>query len=627
MDSTQSDVWARRRARRGHAESAKRAHAAVTWPSFGSPELDAAQVVRLADFVNARLDLADHKLLLLLKAIIVNGADFDEATRDVAEAAVLGFRYSLLEPGSDSMITWSESHQLVFATAEYLAGSVFADRTFVNDGRLGERHTEAAALRLDTWLSDRFRFGFSEWFASTFQRVCAGALAMLVDHAPDEIIRTKAAMVLDIVLLDATLHSFEGVPVASSGRMDADIAKHPERSPFARIHAAAFGCGSPGFDLDDIGTLFVCRSNYHVPPVLCDLAASDEVRRVRSSQGLDLREVTRELARHPAHPRTGGQDLLRFWWGMEALVAPQTIDATIDFIQDHDLASHRLLGMAAKFFKVPKRARKATLTAMNPILTGLALQRANVQTFATRNYSLSSAQRYHPGTWGDQQHIWQARLPGDISVFGNHPGSITWDVDARPPTPSHWVGNGILPDVAQLDNVLLAYCDLRGRKGYLEGNRRELVHFYFPAAKFDETRFGVRWVAGRVGTSYLAIIGTHPLELVSEVEVVQRGTVTGYAVVLADEEEVTSMTDFVRQIKAHMLTLRGDKLVLVNPFGRYELTWRGDFVVGGQRIGTDYPRYDAHHVQTARFPNRIEVRSAGHQLVLDWDRALRRVDD
>lgn len=595
-----------------------------SWPKFGTPPIDFAFVTRLSDFVNARLDLADHQLLLLLKTIFECRDDFSEVVSDAVQQAVCGFHYSFRDPGTDSMNQRSESHQLVFATCEYLAGIAYPDLLFKVDGRRGKDKAQLAAKRLGVWLSDRFRYGFSQWLSFADQSVNASALALLIDYAEDAELQVRATMVLDLIMLDAALRSFHGVPAGSFGRSDAETSKYLESSEFALLWASALGKKvGDSCDFDQISSLFYTRRDYEVPQSICEVAVQNPLRRVCSSHGLELDEVVRELGRDPIYPRTSRSDIFWFFAGMEALLTPRVISDTLDVVNSYSPEQQRALPQLAPFRKIPRKARKAVFAALNPVTAGSALQRANVQTFMTDNYSLSSVQRYHPGEFGDQQQIWAAQLPGGISVFGTHPGSTLVTRKKNLPTPNYWVGNGILPDVAQHDNVLLAMCDLRGRKGYLEGERNDFVHFYFPAVKFDETRFSVRWVAGCSDSGYLAIIGTHPLELISEVEVVQRGQFTGYAVVLADDEEVTSMADFVRQIKSHMLTLRGERLTLASPFGLYDLKWGGDFVVGEQKVLTEYPRYASPWVNAPRFSERIEVRGSKHELKLDWVSASR----
>ena len=75
------------------------------------------------------------------------------------------------------MTFWSENHQVLFATAEYLAGQLWprtifrVGNSFRREGAgktrstdlLGSQRMDRAKPRLLRWLNDRMRFGFSEW--------------------------------------------------------------------------------------------------------------------------------------------------------------------------------------------------------------------------------------------------------------------------------------------------------------------------------------------------------------------------------------------------------------------------------------------------------------------------------
>lgn len=520
---------------------------AVSWPQFGAGGLDATYVRRLIDFVDARLYLADHRVLLLLKCMLsgrLPGSLYDQAAE-----SVLGFRYSLLEPGHDSMALWTENHQVTAAVAEYLAGQIFADRIFTNDGRSGVRHNRAAQARLTLWLADRFRFGFSEWLSSTYYAFDLAALAMLVDHAGDEGLARRAAMVMDVALTDIALHSFRGQFAPSMGRAHTEQVMHPEQAEIAPIWASAFGHELRELDIEALSSVFVARQKYRVPSALREIAHDQPVRRVLTSQGLDVEDVRTELRLHPYHPRSQRLDLMQFWWGQQAVTTPETIVESMRVIRAFELGQHRNLALMRRFSWLPDLMLIPTLLALNPITSGAALHRANVQTVTTENYLLSSVQRYQPGGFGDQQHLWHASMPGGIQVFGTHPGSTQLVQEHRPPTPSSWVGNGINPDIAQHHNVMLALYDLQQRKGKFEGRRQEMVHLHFPFVLFDQTRLGPTWVAGRRDNAFIGILGTHQFEQISETEIVQRGRLSGYAVVLGDDEEYTSLAGFLRQLK------------------------------------------------------------------------------
>lgn len=591
--------------------------------ALATGEISDTGLLQMLDFIDARLDLSDHRLLILINLLIVGGSELPPTLRDDIERTIVGFKYDLSEPGSDSMCYWSENHIVVFATCEYLAGQLFGERTFTNDGRKGDRHRASAASRLTAWLADRFRFGFSEWLSNTYYELDIAALSMLVDHAADPELVRQATMVLDLMFLDMAQHRFGGRFLASSGRAYSEQKRNPAKAEVNMILDTTFGTAPGRFAIERISSVFLTRTGYVLPQAIRDIALDDSPRRVTTSQGLDLDEVAEELRRHPTHPRTALPDLARFFWSAGAVTTRESIAGTMGLIKAHDLWDNRFLSALGQFRRLPRAMWVPTQQSLNPITGGTALQRANVLTYRTHDYLLSSAQHYHPGDWGDQQSLWVAALPGDIAVFGTHPGASSLNSEVRPTTPSHWVGNGINPHIAQRDNVLLALHDLRGRKGFFEGKRQLLSHVHFPFVKFDDTRLGPRFVVGRRGGAYIAIISLEPLEMVSETELVQRGSVTGYAVIMADITEYPSLLQFANQIKKYPLSLRGDTMSLWTPDGRYDLRWRRGLRFEGRRVDAWYPRYDSDQVQAPRNPNQITVNGHDSRLELDWLRGVR----
>lgn len=585
---------------------------ARVWPRFGQGVVDEDWVQALIECAGSESQNAVDSVLVLLRLVRENVVELPPALMDECRAVLLSFDYSRADVESIAKGAWRESNQLCFAVAEYLAGIFLPGDQFAIDHMLGKVKAENSRERILRWLAWRFRYGHSDWLDPVATQFESGALSLLLDYSPDKELKKRAEIVLDLLILDAALHQFNGNLIASSGRAKGSVVRDPDKSGFDHW----WSCGVLGEKttdcrIDKARCLLCARSRYEVPKAILEIALGFPYRRVRTSQGLELHEVSRQLA------RSGDESpeiLKQFLLGMDVWPNERRQDKG---------ALGKLKSSPGKLFRrLPNRVTKPIDSVRNPRDVGTALQRANVQTFLTRSYSLSSVQRYHPGDFGGQQLIWQAQLPGGVVVFGNHPGDNLRDSSSLSPL-DQWALHGVLPDVAQHDNVLLAISDLRTRRGYQEGKRAEYVQFHFPSVKFDETRIGPRWVAGRSGRACIAIIGTNALELVSESEVVQRGQVTGYAVVMADDEEVTSLASFVRLIKEYSLTLRGDRLELVSPFGQYSLTWEKDFMVGGQKIPTEYPRYDSHWVQAPRNPSRIEIHGRKSALELDWANVTR----
>jgi hypothetical protein len=124
---------------------------------------------------------------------------------------------------------------------------------------------------------------------------------------------------------------------------------------------------------------------------------------------------------------------------------------------------------------------------------------------------LCSAQDYHAGEKGYQQHIWQATLGPAAVVFVTHPPNAS-EVGAH--RPGFWCGNYVLPRVAQWKDTLVAVHNLP------EDDWMGFTHAYFPFHEFDEclvdkrTEGRPQWAFARTGSGYLALTASCGLELI-----------------------------------------------------------------------------------------------------------------
>jgi hypothetical protein len=129
---------------------------------------------------------------------------------------------------------------------------------------------------------------------------------------------------------------------------------------------------------------------------------------------------------------------------------------------------------------------------------------ANLVTYRTADYMLSSAQDYRAGEPGSREHVWQATLGPDAVVFANHPAS-TSEVDVR--RPNFWRGNKVLPRVAQWKDVLVAVYNAPPEEW------PDFTHAYWPTYDFDEQVIRDGWAFARMGQGYLALTAARGLAL------------------------------------------------------------------------------------------------------------------
>ena len=138
------------------------------------------------------------------------------------EDATLGFKFWYTQPTppgiTDDMWYWSENHQIIFHTLEYLAGQTFPDRTFTTTGMTGAEHMAHARHFILNWFEHKSRFGFDEWHSNVYYQKDVTPLLTLVEYAHDPEIANGAAIMLDRFLLDIALNSFRGTFGATHGR-------------------------------------------------------------------------------------------------------------------------------------------------------------------------------------------------------------------------------------------------------------------------------------------------------------------------------------------------------------------------------------------------------------------------
>jgi hypothetical protein len=207
----------------------------------------------------------------------------------------------------------------------------------------------------------------------------------------------------------------------------------------------------------------------------------------------------------------------------------------------------------------------------------------NKVTYRTADYMLCSAQDYHAGEMGYQQHIWQATLSPTAVVFVTHPPCSSEEGAHRP---NFWHGNYVLPRVAQWKDTLVAVHSLP------EDDWMGFTHAYWPTYEFDEQALredkdGRQWAFARVGSGYLALTATQGLSLAQHGPSAYRelrsyGQHNVWLCMMGREEQDGSFEAFqasildldvdLRGLGVQCTTLRGESL----SFG-----WEGPLVVDG----------------------------------------------
>ncbi len=596
----------------------------------GAESINPASFQAALDFVDNREDPSDFYMTALLRIYLMNvgNGKLTSEQESAIQDAILNWKFWLDEPNTTYVEMWTENHQILNHSIEYLAGQTFPDKVFTNNGKTGQWHMEHGRTLLLEWIDLRARTGFSEWDSETYYPEDLASLLNLVDFAEDPEIAIRAAMLTDVILFDVAVDSFYGQLATSSGRITAGSIRSADSS-MTTIAALAWGQGK-FTTTSNMGAVALATSQkYEVPPVIQALA-------------LDIPDEYLNYERHSFNIEdapTYGMDITDIndtprFWGMGAFTRPEVINLTIetadewnlwhypDFKDLHDIAK---ILQAINGFKLASRL-------LDPDPNGVYMGEVNKVTYRTPDYMLSSAQSFRPGEKGYQQHIWQATLSPYAVVFVNNPDSLRSDDKHRP---SYWMANGRQPRTGQYKNVLIALYDIPRYKSApspLEARHYAFTHAYFPKWAFDEVVEHDGWVFGRIGDGYVAIYSDQPYEWVTvgpdaDQEFVAPGYKNVWICQLGRASVDGSFGDFISAVRQAELSVSGLNVLYDAPgIGELKFSWEGELTVSGQDIPlTDYSRFDNPYTKVDFDSLTYDIEYQGMELSLDFQKGKREI--
>ena len=592
--------------------------------TFNEETIDAA-----CQKVDDRLDTADFRVAGLVRMLYLDREHeaLSAETVQQIEESLLGFRYWLTEPGDDKMCFWTENHQSLFHSGELLAGQLFPEETFSNSGMMGLEHVAHAEPLVERWLDFRGQFGFSEWHSNVYFNEDLPALVNLADFAESEVIRTKAAMVLDIMAFDMLNNYYKGYFATTHGRTyDNKFLDHLSDST---TEAAWILVGLGEYrGADNFGGTFLATSPNYVPPPLLE-TLSEETLDNHEHRQRDSIDVADGPEYGIGYEST--EDVV-FWSGMAAIAAPEVIDGLKIMLDEYDLWDGFLFGdipdpYDSMFRDVAELGTLRELAEdMELVARGIALETINTYTYRTPHYQLSGGQDYKPGYWSAQTQSWLATLDGDAYVFTSFPGNFE-DAEFGLDFGGAWIG-GWLPRATFHRNVGILQYRVGGEVPLLgEYVTADHLHAYFPKERFDDVREIDNWVIGQKGDGFVALYSENPVYWSDEndYELKSDTQANTWIVELGSTDEWASFDEFVDAITGASVSV-GDTISYDSPsLGLVEVGWEGAFIVDGEEVDVGpYPRWDNQYAFQEFGTLLTTIEREDLRLELDFEAGTRR---
>jgi hypothetical protein len=305
------------------------ARALARWAGGHDAPLDHADLAPALEMVRRRADCADFEAVgLMLLWHRVPTTCWPTGTREEVRDTLLDFKYWIDQPGLDAMCYFTENHQLVWHTAEVLAGEAFADERFANTGWQGAEHAAHGRRLAEEWMRRKLAGGFSEFDSNAYLAIDSLALGALVDHAADPEFRALAEALLDKILLTLAANSWRGTHGAAHGRSYTPTLRSSRLEETAPIMWLLWDMGALNAAVLPATALATSRC-YELPPVIRAIA--------QDMSPWEGRQVYRGQYRlhHDLLSRPYGSDLRVFRTAYAMLSSVQDYRSGLPGLQEH----------------------------------------------------------------------------------------------------------------------------------------------------------------------------------------------------------------------------------------------------------------------------------------------------
>lgn len=585
----------------------------------GGVDIDWTRLDGTLKYVSGEYDCADFRLVNLVRIMYDYGDKIPAGYKSKIEDVLLNFRYWWDERGENSMCYWSENHQILFASAEYLIGQLYPETVFPNSGLTGKQHMEKARTRMLDWFEMRWNYGFIEYYSGVYYKEDVGALINLIDYAEDEEVVKKSQIIMDLLFYDVASQNLNTMFVSVSGRAYEGNRKGGAGSTLGGLTQYYWGNGKKL----GAGMMYgmMVTENYTLPPVLAEIARDTSDVIIKQNNGLDIPELKVE-----GYYGTENRSMM-MQWGMECFSNRDIVRNSLTHIRNCNMFSNEFVADFKMLdFKLIHwlHLEPVLNRILKPQTDGVAIQKGNTYTFKTSDFSMYTVQSHHPGTYGDQQHIFGLNIGNHFSIFHMHPAL---EKGVKNQSPNYWVGYGHFPHSVQDKNVNLSIYNIPGKKAIMETDLLEYTRAYFPLDQFDTAFMVNNYVFGKKDYSYCAFIGTNDFSFRDNAQddIIQKGLRHFWITEAGSKKRDGGFEHFVQRIQNNRVEFSMESLELKywSKGREYSLKFGGDFLINNEVIETSYSRYDSHYIRAEKKDNTLTFSFKGKSLFLDFDKLQR----
>lgn len=156
---------------------------------------------------------------------------------------------------------FTDNHMLQFRTARYLFGQTWPDGPTLADGTTPGQSQQDAAAWIEQWIHRTVTRGMYEYDSPNYHHLYLLCFASLHEYARDERLRTKAWMILQVLLADWATEYLQGAWVGAHSREKYDQVLHTREHTGAATQFGRLFFGGAPLRLDLAETYYMALSS------------------------------------------------------------------------------------------------------------------------------------------------------------------------------------------------------------------------------------------------------------------------------------------------------------------------------------------------------------------------------
>jgi len=445
---------------------------AIVIQAYEGQPVDPITINRILDniYVNGEFDF---NLVQLVRILNFSNGEYEQQLLPAIQSIPLW-----LTPNEKTRVYWSENHITMWLSSAWLLKEKYG---WDNDPELRKKLVHCLDLKIN--------YGFYEFFSSVYFPYSLSGLLNLVDFAKDPEIKEKAVLATNRLLKDVMLLvNDKGGFFPAAGRNYRDKYNSAYRQNHSGVIYLLTGFGEVPVNATHAAA-FLATSSFDIRQVVESWSAKE-------NKLLKLgHSITEGFS---IHGHLLKNDRIIFQWSGGAYFHPDVALETATLIDSYNMWEHKEFKPFKDFKGLPPQLAPAIATVAASLSRSSVYSKADIAIFKDHSLTLSSVQDYWKGRAGFQQWPWAATT-GTIGVT-TQSGNINNALGEEDLS-----ANSTLPYLEQKDNVALIM--YRANKDLaLFGFDKHDVRLFWKENEYDEVAFEGKWIIGREGDSYVAVL-------------------------------------------------------------------------------------------------------------------------